>query len=75
MNTFKLLDFNPRRYARGAEAARMECFEDGVSIGTIWMSRGHIKKNLALWPSDAGLLAAREAYKWPSIEIRDGARV
>lgn len=61
--SFILARFNPRRHARGAEAAELQVLQDGKPIDLLWMSKADIKANLKLFPEDAGLLAAIDAYK------------
>lgn len=55
---FRFIEFNPHRYARGAEAARVEC--DGQWL---WMSKQDIENNIKEWGRDPELLMARAAYK------------
>lgn len=60
---FRLVRYNPRRAARGAEAAEVKVtFPDGESE-FLWMSIGDIKNNIHQWGNSAGLTAALEAYK------------
>lgn len=61
--SFVLARYNPRRNARGAEAAELQVLQDGKPIDLVWMSKADIKANLKLFPNDTGLLAAVEAYK------------
>jgi hypothetical protein len=58
---FRFIEFNPHRYARGAEAARVEC--DGQWL---WMSKQDIENNIKEWGRDPELLMARAAYKTPT---------
>lgn len=51
--TFKLLEYNLRREARGVEAARVGIYEDGKLVETLWMSKKDAKREM-----DAGHLAA-----------------
>ena len=44
--TFRLVDFNERRYRRGADAARVEVLEDGESAGWLWMSPKDLRANI-----------------------------
>lgn len=60
---FKLSRYNPRRAARGKEAAEVEVtYPDGESE-CLWMSIGDIRNNIHQWGESAGLTAALEAYK------------
>ena len=61
--TFKLDRFNPRRKARGAEAASLKVFYDGELTDCLWMSVRDIRNNIKDFGRDEGLLAALEAYK------------
>jgi hypothetical protein len=61
--TFKLSRFNPRRKARGAEAASLIVLEDGEPVDCLWMSVRDIRENIKVFGNDEGLLAALEAYK------------
>tara|TARA_R110002072_G_scaffold238769_2_gene396366 strand:+ start:288364 stop:288951 length:588 start_codon:yes stop_codon:yes gene_type:complete len=53
----RLLRFNPRRAARGAEAAEVEIGSD-----VLWMSRRDISRNITEFGPLPGLLAAQSAY-------------
>ena len=68
--TFRLVDFNPRRHARKAEAARVYVIEDGEIVDLLWMSKRDVTRNLAMYPGDPGLAAALAAYATPTREIR-----
>lgn len=59
---FDLIEFNTRRLARGAEAARVDYEVDGGS-GWMWMSASDVEKNIREFGKLPGLLRAREAYK------------
>lgn len=61
--TSTLIRFNPRRAARGAEAAevRME-FPDG-DTETLWMNQRDIRANIREHGWSQGLEDALEAYK------------
>lgn len=61
--SFTLIRYNPRRKARGAEAAELEVLQNGTVIDRLWMSLKNIKDNLKSFPEDEGLLAALAAYK------------
>lgn len=65
---FRLVQFNPRRFSRGAPAALVEV--PGGSL--LWMTRGDIAANVLDHGADAGLLDAERAYKNPRQEIRNG---
>jgi hypothetical protein len=56
--TFKFIEFNPRRAARGAPAARVE-----VNGDLVWMSVADLKKNVAIFGPLAAFTEAIEAYK------------
>ena len=65
---FRLVEFNPRRFSRGAPAALAE-----VSTGSqLWMDRMDIARNIRDWGPDRGLVDAACAYKNPQQEIRNG---
>ena len=55
---FKFIEFNPRRKARGAEAARVE-----VDGEWMWMSKQDIKFNIREFGQHPELLKALESYK------------
>lgn len=60
---FKFIEFNERRAARGAEAARMEVtYEDGESEW-LWMSKRDIAKNMMAFGRCDELTRAHEAYR------------
>lgn len=61
--SFVLVRYNPRRKARGAEAAELEVLQNGTVIDRLWMSLRNIKDNLKTFPDDEGLLAAAKAYR------------
>ena len=56
--TFKFIEFNPRRAARGAQAARVE-----VNGDLVWMSLSDLKKNVTIFGPLAAFTQAIEAYK------------
>ena len=56
--TFQFIEFNPRRAARGARAARVE-----VNGNWVWMSVEDLKKNVAIFGPLAAFTEAIEAYK------------
>jgi len=55
---FKFIEFNPRRKARGAEAARVAC--DG---SWLWMSKRDVELNIRDFGPHPELLKALESYK------------
>lgn len=59
---FKLIEFNPRRHARGAEAAKVAC--DGEWL---WMSRKDILNNIRDHGDDPELRAALACYRTPDV--------
>lgn len=62
MTTFNFVEFNARRAARGAEAARVEVlYDDGVS-DLLWMSKRDIARNLMVYGHDEELQKAHDAY-------------
>lgn len=58
-NHFRLIEFNPRRAMRGAEAARVEVAPDGEWL---WMSKRDIKENIRHFGSHPELQKALLAY-------------
>lgn len=59
---FQFMEFNPRRAARGAEAARvLVTYEDG-SDDLLWMSKRDIAKNMMAFGRCAELTKAHQAY-------------
>ena len=56
--TFRFVEFNPRRAARGARAARVE-----VNGDSVWMSLSDLKKNVVIFGPLAAFTEAIEAYK------------
>ncbi len=56
--TFRFIEFNPRRAARGARAARVEVNGDWV-----WMSKTDLQKNITTFGPLEAFTAAIEAYK------------
>jgi hypothetical protein len=56
--TFRFLEFNQRRAARGARAARVE-----VNGNLVWMSLSDLKKNVVVFGPLAAFTQAIEAYK------------
>jgi hypothetical protein len=55
---FKFIEFNPRRNARGVEAARVE-----VDNGWLWMSKNDIVANIKNFGAHPELLKALANYK------------
>lgn len=60
---FTLVRFNPRRAARGAEAAEVEVTWPSGAVDVLWMSKADLRANVAEFGNQAGLTAAMEAYK------------
>jgi len=60
--SFRFIEFNSRRHARGAEAARMYVLEDGVVIDWLWMSQKDIRKNIKEFGTSDELRKALAAY-------------
>ncbi len=58
---FRLIEFNPRRFERGAEAARVAVIEDGQE-GWLWMSAEDIRNNLREFGENLELRRALGAY-------------
>lgn len=58
---FRFVEFNDRRYARGAEAARV-AVRSVAGEELLWMSKSDIKKNIKAFGPSAELLKAYEAY-------------
>lgn len=59
--SFRLMDFNDVRYARGADAARFEVIVDGERA-VLWMSKADIEANIEEWGEHADLLKALSYY-------------
>lgn len=62
---FRFTRFNPRRFARGAEAAEVECHGEPM-----WCSRDDLELNVRDFGEHPELMKALEAYKTPRIEFR-----
>ena len=62
MLQFKFIEFNPRRKARGVEAARVEVI-DGDETYWLWMSRADIGRNIMEFGESEELVKAANAYK------------
>lgn len=58
---FKFIEFNDRRYARGADAARVAVIDDGEE-DWLWMSKRDISKNMMAFGRHPELVKAHEAY-------------
>ena len=58
---FRFIEFNDRRYARGADAARVAAIEDGEE-DWLWMSKIDIAKNMMTFGRHPDLVKAHEAY-------------
>ena len=56
--TFTFIEFNPRRAARGARAARVD-----VNGDLIWMSLTDLEKNIRIFGPLEAFTRAIEAYK------------
>lgn len=67
-----LTRYNPRRKARGAEAAEVSVVWDDGEQDTLWMSERNLKENIKLYGKLQGFVDALEAYKanqtFPPIE-------
>ena len=61
--TFELIRYNPRRKARGAEAAEVRCTWDGDETADLWMSEKDIKRNIKVYGPQKGLTDALKAYR------------
>ena len=61
--TFRFIEYNPRRAARGAEAARVAILEDGENVDWVWMSKKDVLANIAEFGPSAELTKALEAYR------------
>ena len=59
---FRFIEFNYRRYARGANAARVAIVEDGEDVDWLWMSKRDIAKNMMAFGRHPELVKAHEAY-------------
>ncbi len=60
---FTLVRYNPRRAARGAEAAEVKVdFGDG-DTDLLWMSESDLIKNIKEYGPCPGLVMALDAYK------------
>ena len=59
---FRFIEFNYRRYARGADAARVAIIEDGKDVDWLWMSKRDIAKNMMAFGRHPELAKAHAAY-------------
>ena len=59
---FRFIEFNDRRYARGAEAARDAVIPEGDCEDWLWMSKSDIAKNMMTFGRHPELVKAHEAY-------------
>lgn len=59
---FRLIEFNPRRASRGAEAARVEVTYSEGDMDELWMSPRDIRNNMREFGKQEGLQKALEAY-------------
>lgn len=59
---FSLHRYNPRRAARGVEAAEVRLVDGGEEF-FLWMSQTDIRKNIEEFGPQQGLLDAAEAYR------------
>ena len=62
---FRFTQFNPRRAARGADAAQVECHGD-----PLWMNQGDLKLNIRDFGEHPELMKALAAYRTPTIPFR-----
>jgi hypothetical protein len=60
---FTLIRYNPRRAARGAEAAELEVTWPDGDKETLWMSKKDIRDNANDYGWQGGLQAAYNAYR------------
>lgn len=60
--TFAFIEFNARRAARGAEAARLEVTYPDGSTDLLWMSKRDIAKNMMAFGRCDALAQAHAAY-------------
>ena len=59
---FRFIEFNVRRYARGADAARVEVI-DADKKDWLWMSKRDLAKNMMTFGRHPELLTAYAAYE------------
>jgi len=60
---FRLVEFNPRRARRGAEAARVEVTYNEGDIDLLWMSPRDIRNNIREFGQQEGLQKVLDAYQ------------
>lgn len=72
MPSFSFYEYNPRRAARGAEAVRMEVFNEDGSIELLWMSERDVRRNIMAFGPDAALDKALAAYRNGGVKACDG---
>lgn len=74
---FKLLEFNPRRWQRGADAARVKATDSEGHSATVWMSERDVRANIKTFGIHGELLKALGCYGSPSLEYprRDPAEL
>lgn len=60
--TFELVEYNPRRRSRGAEAARVKVTWQDGETELLWMSQKDIRANLRESGKSKGLDDAAKAY-------------
>lgn len=58
---FRFIEFNDRRWIRGADAARVAVIEDGEE-DWLWMSKRDISMNINEFGPHAELIKAQLAY-------------
>ena len=58
---FRFIEFNDRRFARGAPAARVEVIDDGDK-DWLWMTKRDISLNMKMYGEHPELVKAHEAY-------------
>ena len=58
---FRFIEFNDRRMARGADAARVAAIKDGEK-DWLWMSKRDIAKNMMVFGPHPELVKAHDAY-------------
>lgn len=62
---FRFTQFNPRRFARGADAAEVECHGE-----PLWCSRDDLELNIRDFGEHPELMKALAAYRTPTIAFR-----
>ena len=63
--SFTLVEFNPRRHIRGAEAARVNVDYGRGDADLLWMSAADIRRNMMLHGKHPELIKAMECYSHP----------